>query len=197
MTIVALGFRVKTGSSVAAMIAGPSSSPKLLEVRRIDLSDPAIPESRQPYHAADDSQGDWEPNDRRTTERINVVRRVTSRSVERLLDTCKSRDWMPQGAGIVTGSLVDPSTVRAPHIRAHAMEGRLFRTVVEDALRAHGISCIVFGEKTALTEASKILRLEEAIVMRALASFGTAVKGPWRAPEKSAVLAGWVALSET
>ncbi len=196
MTQVALGFRVKTGSAVAVMVSGPSSSPSVLDIRRIGLSDPAVPESRQPYHAVNDSQRDWEPNEKRTKERVEIVRRVTERSVGTLLDDYRKKGWIPQHAGIVTGSLIDPSTIRAPHIRAHAMEGLLFRSVVEGALRAHRISCFVFGEKTALREASKALRLEEAVLKRTLATLGSVVEGPWRAEEKLAALAGCVALSE-
>lgn len=196
MTEVALGFRVKTGSAVTVVLSGPSSSPAVLDVRRLDLSDPSVPESRQPYHALDDSQADWDPDERRSAQRIEIVRRVTERSVGTLLHECRGKGRFPRRAGIVTGSLVDPSTIRNPHIRAHAMEGRLFRTVVEEALKGHGMSCVVFGEKTALREASKTLHLEEDGLKRRLATLGDIVKGPWRTEEKLAALAGWVALSE-
>src|SRR6266536_931849 len=48
----ALGFRVKSGWAAAVLLTGPAHSPQLCDVRRIELSDPRLPETRQPYHAA-------------------------------------------------------------------------------------------------------------------------------------------------
>ena len=47
-----IGFRVKTGRAIAAVVAGPVLSPRLLERREVQLWDPALPETRAPYHAA-------------------------------------------------------------------------------------------------------------------------------------------------
>jgi hypothetical protein len=192
---VALGFRVRSGTAAAIVMAGPASMPTVLDVRRIELSDPAVPASFQPYHSVDDPQCDWEQDDNRIQERIEVVRGVTTRSIGKLLDDCRTKDWLPRHAGIVTGSLTDPATIRSPHVRAHAMEGRLFRTVVEETVRARGMSCLVFGAKTAIREASKSLGLEETAIKGTLAKLGKGTETPWRSEEKLAALAGWVALS--
>jgi len=47
----AVGFTVKSGWACAVLVIGPATSPRVVDSRRVDLSDPAIPESRQPYHA--------------------------------------------------------------------------------------------------------------------------------------------------
>ena len=47
----AIGFTVKSGWACAVLVAGSATSPRVVDSRRVDLSDPAIPESRQPYHA--------------------------------------------------------------------------------------------------------------------------------------------------
>ena len=49
---VALGLRVKSGWAAAVLLTGTARSPQLCDVRRIELSDPQDPETRQPYHAA-------------------------------------------------------------------------------------------------------------------------------------------------
>jgi hypothetical protein len=46
----------------------------------------------------------------------------------------------PTRIGIVVGSIIDPATIANPHIRAHAQEGQLFRTVVETAAKKLGIA---------------------------------------------------------
>src|SRR5882762_8735351 len=51
-SLAALGFRVKSGWAAAVLLTGPVRSPQLCDVQRIDLSDPQLSETRQPYHAA-------------------------------------------------------------------------------------------------------------------------------------------------
>src|SRR3989442_5356513 len=127
MAKVALGFRVKSGWAAAAVVSGPASSPTVLHTRHVDLCDSAVPESRQPFHAVDEAQGELELDPDRIKKRLDVVRHVTAQSLGKLLSDCRTNEWVPNRAGIVAGSLVDPSSIRSPHIRAHAMEGHLFR----------------------------------------------------------------------
>jgi hypothetical protein len=46
------GFRIKSGWATAVLLTGPIGSPALLDNRTIDLSDPRVSETRQPYYAA-------------------------------------------------------------------------------------------------------------------------------------------------
>jgi hypothetical protein len=195
MVKTALGFRVKSGWAAAVVLSGPSSSPSVRHARRIDLSDPAVPESRQPFHAVDDAQCDLEPEENRIEKRLQLVRSVTTQSIGKLWADSLTNGWTPVRAGIVTGSLTDPATIRQQHIRAHAMEGHLFRTVVEEALRAYDLSCLVLGEKTAFETASQMIHLTVGNLKRTLANLGRRVEGPWKSEEKLAALAAWVAVS--
>src|SRR5436309_13631562 len=128
MAKTAVGYRVKSGWAAAVVLSGPSSSPSVLHSRGIELSDPAVPDSRQPYHAVDDAQGDLEPDDGRLRERVRVVRRAAAQPTGELLNECRANGWNPERAAIVTRSLSDPSTRLAPHSRAHAMDAHLART---------------------------------------------------------------------
>src|SRR5262245_57686003 len=47
----AIGVTVKSGWACVVLVAGSAARPRVIDSRRIELSDPAIPESRQPYHA--------------------------------------------------------------------------------------------------------------------------------------------------
>src|SRR2546422_11524578 len=170
MANVALGFRVKSGWAAAAVVSGPVSSPTVLHTRHVDLCDSTVPESRQPYHAVDETQGELELDPDRIKKRLDVVRHVTAQSLGKFLSDCRTNEWAPTRAGIVVGSLVDPSTIHSPHIRAHAMEGQLFRTVVDDAVQAHGLSSIVLGEKTAFGAGARQINLDEGTPRRTLGS---------------------------
>src|SRR5438046_3000435 len=50
----AVGFRVKSGWATAVLLVGPARAPRVADRRVIELSDPAVPTSRQPYHAVMD-----------------------------------------------------------------------------------------------------------------------------------------------
>ena len=97
-------------------------------------------------------------------------------------------------AGLVVGSQINPDTIANPHIRAHALEGRLFRTTLEDSLRSRGIHCSLFTERDAYAVAAKSLGLSTGRVRDMLENLGRAVAGPWRADQKLAALAAWMAL---
>ena len=74
----------------------------------------------------------------------SIVERFAEQSVADLLKTYADRAGHLAGAGVVVGSQVDPATIKQDHIRAHAEEGRLFRSVIVDAAKRSGyIPCWV------------------------------------------------------
>jgi hypothetical protein len=188
----ALGFRVKSGWATAVLIAGPMQSPQVLDRRTIDLCDPAIPESRQPYHAR---MGTLETDEPKLARRRKVVIQAANRSVAKLLCDYRTAAHPIRAAGLVVGSDIDPAKITNPHIRAHALEGRLFRTALEDALRSDGLSCLVIVERNAYTRPAEILGLTEEDLKRTIAQLGRSLGGPWRSDEKTASLAAWMALA--
>src|SRR5258707_9900736 len=48
----ALGFRVKSGWAAFVLLTDTAHSLQLADVSRIELCDPRLPETRQPYHTA-------------------------------------------------------------------------------------------------------------------------------------------------
>ena len=188
----ALGFRVKSGWAMAVLLTGPSVEPRLVRCHTVLLSDPGIPQSKQPYHAA--LELPEEEAKVLTLKLGRVVAGAAKKSVEVLLKQSSEDGYKVTGTGLVVGSLVDPATLHNEHIRAHGLEGQLFRTALEDALREHELTFRVFVEKDALATASALLRLSAGQAKKRIASLGGSHDGPWRAEEKLATLAAWVAL---
>ena len=186
----ALGFRVKSGWAVAALVAGPVHSPQLCDSRMIDLSDTRFPETRQPYHAA---MGKLETDPVKIRARLRVVRRVARQSIAKLL--AEYRGFVIRRAALVVGSQIDPALIANPHIRAHALEGQLFRTTLDDALCAHRIHTVILTERDAYSKASAHLKKANSDVRRVTQNLGRSGEGPWRAEQKLAALAAWFALS--
>lgn len=192
-TPAALGFRVKSGWSMAVLLAGPSNAPKLVRCQAVLLSDPKIPQSKQPYHAALDHPG---KEGKAVAEKLcRVVTGAAKQSVQQLLEQAAADGYGVMGAGLVVGSLVDPATLHNEHIRAHGLEGQLFRTALEDALGELGLPSRVLLERNAYTTASPVLRKSATEAKKIIAGLGESHNGAWRAEEKLAALAAWIALS--
>src|SRR5881296_4260546 len=190
----ALGFRVKSGWATAVLVVGgkPAAPPQVTDWRVVELSDPAVPSTRQPYHAVMEAS----PRTGATLARrlTSVVRRAARTSVRRLLKDYRGSGHHPVRAGIVVGSVIDPARIANDHIRAHALEGRLFRTVLERAVRSFRLPCAVIVERGAYATAADRFKRRENDVKRAVTELGRAIAGPWRADEKTAALAAWMAL---
>jgi hypothetical protein len=186
----ALGFRVKSGWAAAVLLKGPARSPQLCDVRQIDMSDPQLPETKQPYHAA---MGKLETDRRKINRHVDVVRRIAEESIATLLASYRQNGYTIRRAALVVGSKVDPDSIANPHIRAHAFEGQLFRAVLQEALQAHRIRTDVLIERDAYARAAAQLKQSGDELRRVIQSLGRS-KAPWRAEQKLAALAAWLAL---
>src|SRR5262245_16653497 len=185
------GLRIKSGRAIAIVLGGPVSTPHALSRHIVELSDPQVPETRQPYHHG---FGTHEEDPRAIARRVQIVERCAAASVAALITTLRQAGGGGplRRAALVVGSVIDPAEVANPHIRAHAHEGRLFRVVVEDALRSHGIDSDVLLEKTLGATASSRLRRSDAEVRQTVAAFARVLGSPWRLDEKAAATAAWL-----
>jgi len=188
----ALGLRVKSGWAAAVLLTGTVRSPQLCDVRRIELSDPQHPETRQPYHAA---MGKLERDARKINQRVDVVGGIAQQSIATLLAGYRRQNLRIRRAALVVGSQIDPDSIANPHIRAHAFEGRLFRSVLEESLRAHRIRANILIERHAYAHAVEELKQTNQNVRRKIQDFGRETETPWRAEQKLAAVAAWLALS--
>ena len=101
------------------------------------------------------------------------------------------------GAGIVVGSLIDPASIGNEHIRIHALEGRLFRGVVQDAAARSGLTCAVWRERDLYEAAAGMLKQPEEALRTTLTALGRGANGPWRVEQKVAALAAWLVLQSS
>jgi len=188
-----LGFRVKTGRAILVALAGPAANPQILFRREVQLCDPKVPESRQPYH------GGIMPFVPATPQAVAQGRKAAERTavavVTALSGELHAAGYSLAGVALVVSSNPDPARIGSRHIRAHALEGILFREVLEAGAHAASVPATLVLEREALALTSRALRRPEARLQRALAGFGAQAGRPWRAEEKSAALGAWLALS--
>ena len=109
----AAGFSVKSGWASAVLVVGTSASPAVAASETVELSDPAVPESRQPYH---DGFGTARAAGRELSRLIASVEQFGGQSVKSLLGRFQAGGHDLRGAGVVVGSLIDPTSIaQRPH----------------------------------------------------------------------------------
>src|SRR5262249_41291745 len=188
----ALGFRVKSGWVTAVLLGGTSSTPRVLDRGVLDLCNPDIPDSRQPWHAA---EGKPAKEGARIIDKLRkLVMEVSDKNISRLVQEYKKKGYKLLGAGVVVGSKVDPATLKNEHIRAHELEGQLFRVDVCESVAGLGLEYSIVVEREALWDAASMLKKSPDQLKRVVAGFRDSVEGPWRAEEKNACLAAWMFL---
>ena len=189
-----LGFRVKSGWAAVVLLTDTGHSLQLSDVSRIDLCDPRLPETRQPYHAA---MGKLETEPTIVNQRECVVRSISRQSLTRFLKGYQQKRFRIMRAALVVGSQIDPAKIANPHIRAHALEGRLFRSAVAETLQDHEIRTEVLLERDAYLSVAARLKQSSDDVKRVIQDLGRSAPakgGPWRADQKLAALAALFAL---
>ena len=188
--VCALGFRVKSGWAAAVLIANSRNGLTVIDSGVVELADPAVPSSRQPYHAG---FGTAEVDTAKVARLVSGVEHFARRSVAALLARYR-KDHRIRSAGVVTASLTDPATISNQHMRAHASEGRLFRTVLTDALEQCDVRSRVILERGIYELLAKALGISASQAKRKIAALGESIT-PWRAEQKVAAAAAWLVLA--
>jgi hypothetical protein len=189
---IALGFTIKSGWACAVALGGAVAAPEVLDCRRVELSDPRDGNGRQPYHAAAGTARKPGP---RLDTLLASIETFGRQSVGEFIRQHETRRGSIAGAGIVVGSLIDPATIGNDHIRIHALEGQLFRTIVKDAAERRHVPASVWRERDLYALAAAQLKRTESDLRQALAGIGRTREGSWRAEHKSATLAAWLVLA--
>jgi len=190
---VAIGFRVKTGRATAVVMAGPASAPRVLSRKSLQLWDPAIPESYQPYHA----ELELPPAEsaRVVPAALKAVERVALSALRQLVGEIQPAPASILGISLVAGSATDPESIRNPHMRAHAREGQLFPHALAVAAKTLRIPTVTIVESEVFVSAAARLGKTPDALKLEVTALGRSVGKPWSAEEKAAAAAAWMTLS--
>jgi hypothetical protein len=188
-----LGLRAKTARAIAVVISGTEELPHAVTRAEITLNTPDIPGLFQPYHQVMNLPWDQAILAVRTSER--AIEAAATRSLKSFL-----LDMRAQGLEITCVAIVGAperklESIGSPHIRAHAAEGVLFRHVWQVAAEALRVPSQAFSEKGFEPLAATRLGLPLDALRTQLVMFGDKLGRPWRADEKAAATAAWLALS--
>ncbi|HSP06161.1 MAG TPA: hypothetical protein VLR94_03240 [Acidobacteriota bacterium] len=192
MKHAAFGIFIRSGKATAVLLTAAGAAPQIIERRMVSLADPSVPDSFQPYHVFETRSGS---SAERVVEKLKAqAAAIAAQSIGKLVNDARRAGYQPDRAVLVVGSKIDPQTLKNEHIRWHALEGRLFRNVVESALASHSIPCSVVTSKEVFKFGAKVLKRQEEDLKRQVRDLGRSM-GSWRAEDKAASLAAWLGLA--
>jgi len=190
---VSIGLRAKTARAIAVVLGGPPASPIVIKRAELILWDPTMPATSQPYHEVMDLP--WEQSKVAVQKSALRIESVASKALGDLIRDVTVEGLTVCGVGIAGAGNRNLDKIGSTHIRAHSAEGVLFRHALEVAAVTNRLRSKSFDERTLEQTAASELRRSIDDLKVSLAEMGRAIGSPWRADEKSAALAGWVALA--
>lgn len=192
----AIGWRAHSGWAALIAVAGPLRAPVVVERRRVELVDRALPGAAQPFHAARDlPPAEGERFVARCREAsLRLARQATAATAEAL----RRGGYRLTACGLLQSSarpLPELAAVLASHALVHTAEGELFRGVLAAAAADHGLAVLRVKERELRERCTIGLGVGAGDLDRRLAELGRALGPPWRQDEKLATLAAWLALA--
>lgn len=194
-TRAALGFRAHSGWTALVVVAGPLRSPAVIDRQRVELVDPAIPEAKQPYHAA--AQLDLREAEKLVKRCADKAESLACQALRQVIEDLRKKGHEVVGCGILLGS-GRPTTTLASTLASHAMihtaEGEHFRNAIRAASKRHDLPVTGVKERELLARGSAELRIQADELERRVSEMGRPIGPPWAQDQKHAALVGWLAL---
>jgi hypothetical protein len=180
----ALGFRAHSGWAAMVAVAGTMDALRVLERRPIAIADPAMPGSKQPYHAA----AELPPRKAEALVRkaIESSRALGLEALAAAVKALRAQGHEVAGCGVVLGSgkeLPGLPGILASHALIHTAEGGMFRDILMWAAQQHGLPVTGVREKDL-----------DAAALERIGSFGKLIGPPWTQDQKYATVAALMAL---
>jgi len=181
---------------VLVVLAGPMESPIVVERRRIEIADPKIAGSKQPYHAAKGLS--LEGAEALVSACAEASAQLAAEAVREAIADAKQKGYEISTSCILTGSgrsIPALDKILASHPLLHTAEGELFRNAIARACLNQGLPVVAVKEKELVARAPKDIGISGELIDQHLERMGKAIGPPWRQDEKHASLAAWIASS--
>lgn len=187
----AIGFRTKTAKAIAIALSSPGS-PQFSGRWYLELCDHKTPATSQPHHVV--MELPWPEALRKVRRYVELIDEVATEQLRTLLKELKAAIDL-RCVGVVGSPDRNLEKIGNRHIRAHAAEGMLYRRSVETAAKRCGIPCLQFSDRGFDDLAIETLRCTTGELATLMGTIGRSAGRPWRAAERAAATAAWMALS--
>lgn len=192
----ALGLRAHSGWAALVAVAGDGPSVEVIDRRRLEMTDPRRPLSKQPYHEAEDL-----PLERAATLLDGCSKKARDLAGHALKDVVadlRGRGYRLVGSGILLASgrpLPKLEAILASHALIHTADGEHFRDALARASEGNGLPVTRIAERDLTARAEAALARPAARLQSTVAGLGRGLGPPWTQDQKLAALAAWVVLA--
>jgi len=192
-----IGLRAHSGWAALVALAGPVSAPEVIARRRIEIADPGIRGSKQPFHAAEQLEF---PDAKAYIERCAASTRTLARAaLQAAMDGLRDRRAESTSCGIILASgkaLPGLEAILKSHALIHTAEGEFFRNALVEACAHCGLAVLGVKQKELHAQAAAKLRTPSSTLERRVQEMGKALGPPWTEDQKFATLAAWLVLGK-
>jgi hypothetical protein len=196
MTRAELGVRTHSGWAVLVVVAGPANAPVAVNRRRIEIADPRITGSMQPYHAA--AKFDLRKAEAFVERCARSAQLLAEQAIRAVIDGMKERGYDILGGGTLLASgrpAPALAATLASHALIHAAEGEHFRSAVVQAFERCALPLTAIRERELWAHCAAALHRPAGELQHYVAEMGRRIGPPWRQDEKLAAMVGWHALA--
>jgi hypothetical protein len=191
-----VGLRAHSGWAALVAVAGDGASVEVVDRRRVEMSDPRRPLSKQPYHEAEDLplgkaarllRGYW-----------RKARELADRGLKDVVADLRRKGYRPVGSALLLASgrpLPKLEAILASHALIHTADGEHFRDALARACDGNGLEVTRIAERDLSARAEEALGRPPARLQATVTSLGRALGPPWTQDQKLAALAAWVVLA--
>ena len=193
-----LGFAPHSGWAAVVVVGGGIDDPEVLERGRVEMADPRLPGSKQPYHEVEGlSLKDAEQRLARLSDSAGAM---AYEAIHALVEAIGRRGSAPVAAGILDSSGRKGETlaaVLASHALIHTADGNHFREALAEACRRCGLDVVRVRQRDLAGRAAAALGKAPAQLAARVGALGRPLGAPWGADQKSAALLAWLLLAGT
>lgn len=192
--VASIGLRAHSGWAALVAVSATPGSIDLLARRRIEIADPAISGSKQPYHEAEEMPLAKAAKYLEKCER--GADRLAEEAFRGVLDELARERRVPQVCALLEASgraLPDLPAILGSHALIHTADGEHFRAALARASEGFRLPVFRVREKEVLEKASSALGIPGPDLQRRVNELGRSAGPPWTADQKLAALAAWLA----
>lgn len=190
---VAYGLKAHSGWAALIVLGMHEAEWVLVDRRRIELVDEEW--ARQPYHAAEELEGDEAR--KLVKSGIDSAFSIATRELRAAVKREREQKNNVGACAVLVGNPMPEWSVDqilAVHFRMHQAEGVLFRDALVHAARKCKLDVVEIPEKILMSYAEQSLKVSGNELSKRISAIGKLAGPPWGKDQKEAALAAMVAL---
>lgn len=193
----AFGLRSHSGWAALVVVAGSPGSIEVIDRRRLEIADPRIHGSKQPYHEAEDLEL---REASALLERCEAgSKRLARQGLRAAFDATREKGYEVVACGLLLASgrpLPVLEKILDSHALIHTADGEHVRNALAQAAEGLGLPVVRVREREVRERAAADLRLTAGELEGRIAALGRALGPPWTQDQKLAALAAWLSLGK-